>query len=134
MRITQVCCVLFWTNPGNSTPQNSSYTDTHLPSHKPSKLDKQYMLGTAGKVGMNSCDILPSTSTHRYNSVGRPAKTYIHQPCVDTGCCVDDLLWLIGMNGKRESREFVLSKWFDYDIIYILLKFSWYSSGKNITL
>ena len=32
---TQECYMLFWTNPGSNTPQNSSCTVTHLPSHKP---------------------------------------------------------------------------------------------------
>ena len=30
-------------------------------------------------------------SKHGFASVDRPAKTYIHQFCVDTGCRLDDL-------------------------------------------
>ena len=30
-------------------------------------------------------------ATHGHPSVGRPAKTYIHQLCVDTGCSLEDL-------------------------------------------
>ena len=37
MGTTQGSYVLFWTNPGSSTPQNSSCTATYLPSQKPSK-------------------------------------------------------------------------------------------------
>ena len=33
--------MLFWTNPGSSTLQNSSYKATYLLSYKPSKLDQQ---------------------------------------------------------------------------------------------
>ena len=33
--------------------QNSSCVATYLPSHKPSKLDKQDMLGTGGEVRTN---------------------------------------------------------------------------------
>ena len=33
-----------------------------------------------------SSDILLWTPTHRRASVGRPARTYLHQHCADTGC------------------------------------------------
>ena len=46
--------MLYWTNPGSNIPQNSSCTATYLPSQKPSKLDKQDMLDTAGEVRTNS--------------------------------------------------------------------------------
>ena len=44
----------FLANPVSSTLQNSSCSATYLPSLKPSKLDEQKMLGTAGEVRMNS--------------------------------------------------------------------------------
>ena len=43
--------VLFWTNPGSSIAQNSSFTAIYLPSYKPSKWD---MRDTAGKVKTKS--------------------------------------------------------------------------------
>ena len=36
-------------------------------------------------------DVLLWTPTHGYPSVGRPAKTYIHQLCEDTDCHLEDL-------------------------------------------
>ena len=42
--------VLFWTNPGSSTPRNSTF----FSPDKPSNYDKQDMLGTAEEVGTNS--------------------------------------------------------------------------------
>ena len=36
-------------------------------------------------------DVLLWTHTHGHTSVGRPAKTYIHQLCADTGCHLEDL-------------------------------------------
>ena len=38
------------------------------------------------------------TSTHGNTSVGQPAKTYIHQLCADTGCCLKQKL--IGTDGE----------------------------------
>ena len=52
---TQVCCVLSWSNPGNSTLQKSCCPATYLLSLKPSKKGEQDMLGTARyEVRMNS--------------------------------------------------------------------------------
>ena len=53
MGTTQRCCMLSWTNPGNWPLQNSNCTATYHPFHKPSKWDKQDMLGTAGEVRIN---------------------------------------------------------------------------------
>ena len=39
---TQEYYLLFWTNPGSSTSENSSCIATYLPSHK---RFKQYLLG-----------------------------------------------------------------------------------------
>ena len=36
-------------------------------------------------------DVLLWKPSHGHARVGRPAKTYIDQPCVDTGCCTEDL-------------------------------------------
>ena len=37
-------------------------------------------------------NILQWTSAHGHTSVDQPAKPYIHQFCVDTRCCLEDLL------------------------------------------
>ena len=49
------------------------------------------MLGMAGKSDKLISDILQWTLTHTYNRVGLPAKSYIHQLCVDTGYHLEDL-------------------------------------------
>ena len=56
---------------------------THLTKHSNAGQD---LLGTAVEVRTNSW-----TTTHRHNRFGRTAKIYIHQLCVDTGCCLKDL-------------------------------------------
>ena len=70
----------------------SGCTTTYLSSYKPSKEDEQDMLGTASKSkDKHISDIFLWTSTHRQTSIGRPAKSYIHQFSVDTGCSLEDL-------------------------------------------
>ena len=54
MATTQECCEQYWTSPGDSTPQSSSYTAAYHPSWKLSKLDEIDMRETAGKVGTSS--------------------------------------------------------------------------------
>ena len=46
----------------------------------------------------------------RHASVGQPTKTYIHQLCVDIGCCLDDLLRaMTNRDGWRERVEGILA-------------------------
>ena len=54
MAITQECWEQYWTSPGDSTPQSSSYTATDHPSRKLSKLDEPDTRYTAGEVGTSS--------------------------------------------------------------------------------
>ena len=51
MAITQECCELYWTNPGDNTLQNSNYTATYHPSRK---LDEPDMWNTAREERTNS--------------------------------------------------------------------------------
>ena len=104
--------------PGSSTSQNSSRTAICFPSNKLSKEDKQDMHGTAGETRTNSCNVLLWTLVHRHASVGWPLKTNLHQFCVDTGFKLEKQpeWWMIGMDGKRESGNYMLSAWNDdYD-------------------
>ena len=48
-------------------------------------------------------DVLLWTPSHRRAKVGRPARTYIQQLCVDTGCSLDDLPE--AMDNREEWRE-----------------------------
>ena len=45
MKTTQVCCMLFWTNPRSSTSQNSSHVTTYLTNH-PNKHARHVQLFT----------------------------------------------------------------------------------------
>ena len=48
-------------------------------------------------------DVLLWTLTYGRASVGRPARTYLHQLCADTGCSLKDLLG--AMEDRDEWRE-----------------------------
>ena len=54
MATTQEYRKQYWTIPGGSTPQSSSFMATYYPSQKLSKLDEPDMCDTAGEIGMNS--------------------------------------------------------------------------------
>ena len=88
MGTTQGCCVVFWTNPGSNTLQNSSYMATNISSHKWSKISKTYSRSKDELIS----NVLLWTPTHGHTSVGWPAKTYIHQLCTETGYHRDDML------------------------------------------
>ena len=82
---------------------------SHLTNH-PSKMSKTCW--SLLKKYEQTCEL--QSLTHRHTSVGGPTKTYIHQFCVETGCCQKDLeQWLIVTNSERVSRESVLSIYFD---------------------
>ena len=79
MGTTQECYMLFWTNPGSTTFQNSCCTATQLPSNKPSKQEEQDMLDTAGEEKNELVsNILQWPPIHGHASVGQPARTYIN--------------------------------------------------------
>ena len=68
--------------------------------------------------------VLLWTPTHGRANVGRPAKTYLHQLCADTGCSLEELpgRWMIGTDRKRESGKSLLSAQLeDADDIYIYI-------------
>ena len=48
-------------------------------------------------------DVLRWTTTYGWAKAGRPARTYIQQPCEDTGCCPEDLPEVI--NDREKWRE-----------------------------
>ena len=66
---------------------------SHLPNH-PNKMNK--MWGTAGEVMTLISNILFDTTTHRCTCIGLPAKSYIHEFCVNTGYSSEDLTEMIG--------------------------------------
>ena len=93
--------VLFGSNPRSNIPQNS------VPSQKPSE---------CWNKNEHISDVLQWTLTHGRVSVGRLAKTYIHQFCADTRYCLEDVPGVINdWNVRRESGNSVMSIWFNDD-------------------
>ena len=69
-------------------------------------------------------DVLLWTPTHGRARAGRPARTYLQQLCVDTGCSPEDLPK--AMNDEEGWREMVrdiradgTTRWYIYKYIYI---------------
>ena len=63
---------------------------SHLTNH--ARNINNMCLGTAGEVRKNSMsNVLLRTPTHKRASFGRPARVYIHQPCVDPGYSLEGL-------------------------------------------
>ena len=61
-------------------------------------------------------DILLWTPLNWHANVGRPARTYLQQLCVDTGYSLEDLTGVTDDRGKwreRESRKSLLAAWLD---------------------
>ena len=117
---------------------------TYLLSHKPSKTNKTCRRSKAKFIN----NILLWTPTYRCINLGWPAKTYIHQFCADTRCCLEDL-----PGATYESQNSVLSVQLDDVIVYELLVLDkntinhtsvcklflldrniWYLSAKNLNL
>ena len=105
METTQECQVLFWTNPGKSTSQNSTCIAIHLSSHfinHPSKMCKTWWaLMETQEQTHKQCFLMDSyTWTHQ---CWPTSKNYIHQLCVNTGCRFEVLL--IAMTNKDGWQE-----------------------------
>ena len=78
---------------------------SHLPSITQIIKDKQDMLGTAAEDLINV--IFYGLLLIFYGL--QPAKTYIHEPCSSTECCLEDLLrWLVGTDGESGLKQFVM--------------------------
>ena len=58
-------------------------------------------------------NVLLWTPKHGHISVGWPAKTYIHQLCMDSGSRLENLQSVNMTDGKREPSESMLSACFD---------------------
>ena len=67
------------------------------------------MIGIAWEIS----DAFQWIPTQGHDTVVQPEKNYIHQLCAFTGCRLEDLP--IGINGEKESREFILSAHHHYD-------------------
>ena len=95
--------------------QNSSYTATFFPSHKPCKLDEQNFWWSKEELISN---VLVWTPTYGYISVGWQAKTYIDQLCADTGYCQEDFpVAMPNRNacwGRGKGIRAINTSWFTY--------------------
>ena len=104
--ITQECCKQYWTSPGESTPQSSSYTATYHPSQKLSKLDESDTQDTAREIGMSlwvmySCGPL-HTDEQRQDIQFEPTYSSSVAPRISWK------QWTIGRCGDRGSGISVL--------------------------
>ena len=116
--------MLFWTNPRSDTSQNSSSITTNFPSPKPSKENKD-MWGNCWRSKDELISDIPLWGpTHGHINVGQPAKTYIHQLCVDTRYSLEDLPGTMNdRDGWQERIRKVcvvsMTWWYIYIYIYI---------------
>ena len=92
MAIAQECCKLYRTSSGGSIPQSNRCTDTNHPLI--TKTIKIRRARYARFCQRSRCelksDLLQLTSSHGRARVGRPAKTYPQQFCIDTRCSTED--------------------------------------------
>ena len=109
MWTTQGCYLLFWTNLGNTTRQNSNYTATYLSSLKPSKYDEQYFQRCKDVL---ISDILLWTPIHGHTSVGRLVKTYIHHELLSRRLARRD--GQLGRMLKESRRNPCLTSWLSW--------------------
>ena len=68
----------------------------HLRNH-PSKTNTTYWWRSKNEL---ISDVLLLSPTHGLDSIGRPARAYLHKLCADTGCSLEDLPG--GRDGQRE--------------------------------
>ena len=69
-------------------------------------------------------NVLQLSPTHGHTSIGQPANTYIHQPCVDTGCRLGDLpIVMVNRDGWQESQG---NLYCQYVLICTQLLISWF--------
>ena len=95
---------------------------TYHPSQRPSKLDEQDMWDTSG----GASNVVLWTPLHGCASVGRPARTYLQQLCMDTGCSLEDLPEAMGdrrMASEREIYAYSMTWWWLYFMIFFFFSF-----------
>ena len=99
LKVNITAQVEHWTTLRGNTPQSSSSTATYHPSRKLWKFDEPDMRDTAEEVGTSSL-VMYSCG---WAKAGRPARTYIQQLCVDTGCSPENLPE--AMDNRKGWRE-----------------------------
>ena len=109
--IRQECCEQYWTSPGDSTPQSSSYTATYHPSRKLSKLDEPDRQDNAGEVGTSLWVVYSCGPLHmdKQKQDVQFEPTYSRSvPIRDIALMICRKQWTIGRCGKRGSGISVL--------------------------
>ena len=90
--ITKECCEQYWTSPGGNTPQGTNYTGQLPPIMKTVQVRRTRHAGHCWRSRDElKSDVLLCTPTYGRAKAGWPARTYIQQPCVDTGGSPEDL-------------------------------------------
>ena len=104
--ISQECCEQYWTSPGDSTPQSSSYMATYHPSRKLSKLDEPNTRDTAGEVGMSSWVMYSCGPLHmdeQRQDIQFKLTYSSSVPVHDVALRISRKQWTIGRCGERGS-------------------------------
>ena len=104
--------MISWTNSGSNTSQNSSYTATCLPLQTIQIRRTRH----AGHCWKSKDELISNvllwTTTHGHTSVDQSAKTCLSSVRTqNTAEKIYQERCLIGMNGKRETENSVLSVW-----------------------
>ena len=112
------CCEQYWTSPGGTTPQDTNYTATCLPSRKLSKLDEPDMQDTAGEAGTSSLGMYSNGPRHiavqkQGGQLEPTFNSYVRIRDVALKTC--QRRWTIGRNGERGSGISVLAARHDDD-------------------
>ena len=96
---------VYWRNPRSKNPWNNSCMATHHPSQKyQSKTNKTCCIQLE-KENQTHSRFLLWTPTYGRACVGRPARTYMHQVCVDTEYSLEDLPGVMDdRDGWRETE------------------------------
>ena len=119
-------CEQYWTSPGGSKPQSSSCTATNHPSRKLSVRRTRHAGHCWRSRDELISDVLLWTPSHGQAKAGRPARTYIQQLCVDTGCSPEDLPEAMddreGWRQRvREIRADGVTWWWWWDFILLYM-------------
>ena len=103
---TQECCEQYWTSLGGNTPTNQQLYGHLPPITQTIKIRRTWHVGHCWRSRDEFIsDVFLWASSHGWAKAERPARTYIQQLCVDTGCSSKDMPE--AMNDREEWWETV---------------------------
>ena len=118
--ITQECYQQYWTSPGDSDPQSSSYMANYHLSWKLSKLDEPETRDTAGEVRTSSYVMYSCGPSH----MDEQREDVQFEPTYSSSVLIRDVAlriyqkqWMIGRCGERGSGISMQIAWHDDDDI-----------------